>query len=200
MKPYSYNLAKGLFRNILVQGLWLMLGITLVALRMLAQDQDPNAHHKSGSSKSAGFVFSGDAKEKDLGLPLYPGSRQHKDGDGETAALNVGLWGGSSGFRLVVLKLESGDSPDKIAVFYHKALNKYGAVLECGKSEAKKKEKSATDHSSALECDDDHPEKGGVTLKSGTKEKMHVVGIEPNGKGTLISLVYVEAPKSHQQN
>jgi len=30
-------------------------------------------------------------------------------------------------------------------------------------------------------------------FKAGTKEKQHVVGIQPNGQGTLFQLVYVEA-------
>jgi hypothetical protein len=37
---------------------------------------------------------------------------------------------------------------------------------------------------------------GGFTLKAGTKEKQHVVAVEPNGSLTRISLVYVEAPGS----
>lgn len=174
----------------------LIVGITIAALfamPLLAQNQGKNR-----SSKSAGFVFSEEAKEKDLGLPFYPGSRQHKDKDDDSSALNVGLWGGSSGFKLVVLKLESADSPDKVAVFYHRALSRYGAVLECAKSGAGRKQKSDDERSSGLSCEDDQPGKGIVALKAGTKEKMHVVGIEPNGKGAVISLVYVEAPKSHQ--
>ena len=48
-------------------------------------------------------------------------------------------------------------------------------------------------------CEDDHSEKGGYAYKVGTKEKQHVVAVEPNGKSTLISLVYVESPKDDQK-
>jgi len=30
-------------------------------------------------------------------------------------------------------------------------------------------------------------------FKAGTKEKQHIVGIQPNGQGTVFQLVYVEA-------
>lgn len=196
MKIYSSKFVKKQARNGLAGVIWLIVGITITALSALTLAAQNQVKH--GSGKSAGFVFSDEAKEKDLGVPIYPGSRQHKDKDDETSALNVGLWGGSSGFKLVVLKLDSRDSPGTIAVFYHKALSRYGTVLECGKSGAEKKEKNGEERSRGLSCEDDQPEKGGLTLKAGTKEKMHLVGIEPNGKGTVISLVYVEAPKSRQ--
>ena len=43
----------------------------------------------------------------------------------------MGLWGGSSGFKMAMLKMDSTDSPEKIAAFYRKALAKYGKVLTC---------------------------------------------------------------------
>jgi hypothetical protein len=108
--------------------------------------------------------------------------------------LQMGLWGGSSGFKLVVLKLESDDSPEKVAAFYRKALARYGQVLDCGKSA--KGEKSDAGHNNQIECDDDHPVAGGFALKAGTKQSQHVVGVEPSGRHTNISLVYVWLPKS----
>ena len=41
----------------------------------------------------------------------------------------MGLWGGSTGFKLFVLKMETADAPEKVASFYRKALAKYGTVL-----------------------------------------------------------------------
>ena len=43
-------------------------------------------------------------------------------------------------------------------------------------------------------------EKGGYAYKVGTKEKQHVVAVEPNGKSTLISLMYVESPKETEKD
>jgi hypothetical protein len=156
------------------------------------QNQDDDKpKDKDKKNKSIGFILSEDATAKDVGLPVYPGAQRRKDTSEDSSALQMGLWGHSSGFRLVVLKLESGDSPDKVAAFYRKALARYGQVLDCGRA-ASKQEKAA--NSNALKCDSDQPVEGGFTLKAGTKEKQHVVGVEPNGKHSNIALVYVESP------
>jgi hypothetical protein len=174
------------------------LGITLAAQSLIAQDTTAQDKNKKESNKSVGFILSGEATEKDLGLPIYPGARQHKDNSDDSPAVTMGLWGGSSGFKLVVLKLESDDPPEKVAAFYRKALVKYGQVLDCGKPGAKD-EKADADSSNVLTCEDDQPAAGGFTLKAGTKAKQHAVGIQPNGKHSLFQLVYVEAPKSESK-
>ena len=76
-------------------------------------------------------------------------------------------------------------------------------MLDCSKSvqrsgktgSAKKDEKS-----NILTCEDDHADKGGYAYKVGTKDKQHVVAVEPNGKNTIISLVYLESPKDSQDD
>lgn len=166
-----------------------LLAISLV-LPSPAQDKGKEDQGKKGSSKSIGFILSADANEQDLGLPIYPGSRRHKNDSDDSSALRMGLWGGGSGFKLVVLKLESSDSPQKVARFYHKPLSRYGKVVDCGKY-------LAGESPDNVNCENDHPVKGGYTFEAGSKEKMHVVGIEPSGKGSMISLVYVESPKSN---
>ena len=50
--------------------------------------------------KGAGVVLSGEASAKDVGLPVYPGSRRHKDKDDDSAGANLGLWGGGSDSNL----------------------------------------------------------------------------------------------------
>lgn len=171
-----------------------LLGLALCASPSVAQSK-PKATQDISAPKSVGFILSADATEADLGLPIYPGAQRHKDSGNDSPALHMGMWGPSSGFRLVVLKLESVDSPDKVAKFYHKPLSRYGTVVDCGKLHAGSSEHSGAD-SNRVNCENDQPVKGGYTLEVGTKERMHVVGIEPNGKGSLISLVYVETPKS----
>jgi hypothetical protein len=174
----------------------MVMAMALAVLPLVAQGpskSDQEKQDKKNSSKSIGFVLSAEATSKDLGLPIYPGARQVKDNSDDSSALNVGLWGGSSAFRLVVLKLESEDSPDKVAAYYRKALGKYGAVRDCGKGGSK------TNSAQSNECDNDKPAKGGYVYEVGTKEKMHVAGVEPGGKGSVISLVYVEAPKSESE-
>lgn len=146
-----------------------------------AQDQDKN---------SAGAVISGKVSAKDVGLPIYPGSKPHKDKDHDSTGANLGLWGGGSGFKLVVLKMESGDSPDKLVPFYKKALSKYGAVLDCSGSSANSEKAPSDDSSKTLTCGDDKPDKGGYLFKAGTKENSHLVAISANGKGSLYQLLH----------
>jgi hypothetical protein len=134
---------------------------------------------------AVGVTISKNPDAKEIGLPIYPASKPHHDEQNDSGG-NLGLWGGGSGFKLSVLKMETPDPPDKVAAFYKKALAKYGTVLDCTNSP-----KAEDKDSKALTCDNDKPEKGAMIFKAGTKEKQHIVGIEPNGKLTVYKLVYV---------
>jgi hypothetical protein len=101
------------------------------------------------------------------------------------------LWGGSSGFKLVVLKLESNDAPEKVAAFYRHALAKYGKVLDCTDSSKTAGHKGEGNSSHELDCEGDQPESGELLLKAGTKEEQHLVGIKPNGGRSVFQLVYL---------
>jgi len=154
-----------------------------------AQDKKDSDANKS-DGESIGFIASKNASAKEVGLPVYPGSRRHKDDSDDSASVQLGAWGGSSGFKLVVLKMESDDAPGKVTAFYRKALSKYGKVLNCSDSATTvEKDKS----SNGLDCDSDHPEKGETVLKSGTKEMQHIASVKTNGNGSVYDLVYVEA-------
>lgn len=158
--------------------------------------QDTDKKHENNS---IGFILSKDANAKDVGLPLYPGSHRSADTSDDTAALQMGLWGHSSGFKLVVLKLDSNDSPEKIARFYRKALGRYGHVLDCSSTASQPGKIKTDDESNALSCESDHAGDGGFVFKAGTKEKQHVVDVEPNEKQSQISLVYVQSPVSDDE-
>ena len=147
------------------------------------------------SGKSVGFILSDDATAKDVGLPIYPGAQRLKDSSDDSSALQMGLWRGSSGFKLVVLKLESDDPMERIAAFYRKALSRYGKVVDCSSSSASEK-KSDSGRNDQIQCENDHPAHGGFAFKAGTKRNQHVVAVEPDGKRTKISLVYVRTPDS----
>ena len=124
-------------------------------------------------------------------MPIYPGATPRKDPDkDDSSAANLGLWGNSFGFKLVVLKMESKDAPRKIADYYQKVLAKYGPVLDCTNAPA---QESDSEKSAKLTCGDDKPDKGGMLFKAGTKEKQHMVGVQPNGSGTIFQLLYIEA-------
>jgi len=145
-----------------------------------------------GPDTDAGLIVSARATAKEAGLPIYPGAIPHKDPDkDDSPAAKLGLWGNSFGFKLVVLKMESKDAPRKVADYYQKALAKYGPVLDCTNSARIKEDDD--DKSDKLTCDDDKPDKGGLLFKAGTKEKQHIVGVQPNGTGTVFQLLYIEA-------
>jgi hypothetical protein len=157
-----------------------------LATSALAQDQDRD---KDG----AGVIASDKVSAKDVGLPIYPGSKPHKDNDNVSTEANLGLWGGGSGFKLVILKMESGDSPEKLVGFYKKALSKYGPVLDCSHPPANSEKASNDDSSKTLTCGDDKPDKGGYLFKSGTRENSHLVAIQPSGSGSIYQLLNVGA-------
>ncbi len=163
----------------------LILAAAMPAAAQDKKDSDANKQHND----SIGFVASKNASAKEIGLPLYPGSRRHKDESDDSSSIQLGAWGGSSGFKLVVLKMESDDAPGKVTAFYRKALSKYGKVLNCSDSSAAEKDKS----SDGLDCESDHANTGETVLKSGTKEAKHLVSIKTNGSGSLYDLVYLEA-------
>jgi hypothetical protein len=167
---------------------WLCTVIVLAAL--LAALAQPARRVFAQGEDGAGLVVSGQATAKDVGLPIYPGATPHRDtGEGSNAA-RLGLWGGGSGFKLAVLKLESKDAPRQVADFYQKALAKYGKVLDCTNGRASDNPK---DGSRVLTCDEDKPDQNGMLFKAGTKEKQHLVAIVPYGKGTSFALVYLWA-------
>jgi len=91
--------------------------------------------------------------------------------------------GGAFGFKLVVLKLESGDAPKKVAAFYRKALAKYGPVLDCSNPPATP---AGKDHAATLTCGDDKPDPGGQLFKAGSKEKQHLVSVKPSGSARVL--------------
>ena len=145
-----------------------------------------------GPETDAGLIIGARATAKEVGLPVYPGAIPHRDPDkDDSSAAKLGLWGNSFGFKLVVLKMESKDAPTKVAGYYQKALAKYGMVLDC--TNAAPTPEGNNEKSAKLTCGDDKPDKGGMLFKAGTKEKQHIVGVQPNGSGTIFQLLYVEA-------
>lgn len=171
--------------------------MSLGGLCAAGQEKDKSGVNVTVTGKdgkdAGGLVISAQATAKEAGLPLYPGSRPHKDEKNDSSAAKLGLWGSTFGFKLVVLKMESNDSPEKVAAFYQKALGKYGKVLDCTNNPPGTDDKDKKSGSHELTCQDDRPDPGGRMFKAGTKEKQHIVGITPNGTGSLFQLVYLEA-------
>jgi hypothetical protein len=139
-----------------------------------------------------GIHVSKDADVADVGLTVYPGAHlKQKDNDGEDKSANVNISGFGFGLRVIALEYRSDDSPAKLLTFYKDQLKKYGTVLECHTSshlDVNMKMKSDGD-SHELTCDSTSG--NNVELKVGTRENQHIVAVEPEGKGSSFSLVYV---------
>lgn len=157
-----------------------LLGVFLLSQPCFAQEPE---------KEGMGVILSGKATAADVGLPLYPGSKPYKDDSHDSQAAHLGLWGGGSGFNLALMKMQTGDSPDKVAAFYRKALSKYGRVLDCSDRSRPQEGAMNNDSSKTLTCGDDKPEQGGILFKLGTKERLHIVSIEPHGEGSVYTLV-----------
>ena len=187
MKTMGWNRVAGRHTGCRLFGVVIFGLFFLAALPLGAQDKKDSGKNDSDTDQEGfGIVASKRAGAKDVGLPLYPGAREHKDKSEDSPAVKFGLWGGNSGFKLAVVKLESNDGPDKVAAFYRKALKKYGKVLDCTGSW-----KATVGNSNELGCEDEHPENGELVLKAGTKQEQHLVGIKSSGGLTQFQLVYV---------
>jgi len=141
-----------------------------------------------------GIHVSKQADASDVGLAIYPGARlKLKDSDGDDKSANVNISGFGFGVKVVALEYQTDDAPAKLIAFYKDQLKKYGSVLECHSSkqvnvDAEFSHKSDGE-SRALSCDSTSGNH--VELKVGTRENQHIVAVEPEGKGSSFSLVYV---------
>ena len=182
--------------GIALAGMLALAGSSLRAQEKAQRDTDKDKEISvtvQGKESGAGLIVSARATAKEVGLAIYPGAIPHKDRETEndSPAVKLGMWGNSFGFKLVVLKMESKDAPRKVAEYYQNALAKYGTVLDCTNATRTLEDKQQKPEK--LTCSDDKPEKGGMLFKAGTKEKQHIVGVQPNGTGTIFQLIYVEA-------
>ena len=182
--------------RVVLAGVLVCASATLGAAGIFAQDKDKSKDGIEvtvhGKDTDAGLSIKAEATAKEVGLPLYPNSRPHKDNKDDSSSANVGLWGNTFGFKLVVLKMESDDATDKVAAFYQKALAKYGKVLDCSNNAPGADDKDKDKESTKLTCQDDRPDPGGRIFKAGSKNKQHIVGIKPSGAGSEFNLVYLE--------
>lgn len=174
---------------------WALCAVALLSFTQALGAQDNAEKHKDKNGIDLSLGANKNVTAKDVGLQVYPGARPHKDeGKDDSSAAQLWAWFNNSGFKLVVLKFESDDSPDKISAFYRKQLAKYGEVLDCSASSEKASD-TAKSSPNKLTCDDDdvRTKSGHFQYKAGTKEEQHLVGIEPNGSGSVFHLIYVKS-------
>jgi hypothetical protein len=130
----------------------------------------------------------------DVGLAIYPGARlKEKDSDGSDKSANVNISGFGFGIKVIALEYRSDDTPAKVLSFYRDQLRKYGDVLECHTSslnlDMNMGSHSSKDDSNELTCEGNHG--NNIELKVGKKDDQHIVAVEPEGRGSSFSLVYV---------
>ncbi len=139
-----------------------------------------------------GIHVSKGADVADVGLPVYPGARlKQNDSDGNDKSANVNISSFGFGLKVVALEYRSDDSPEKLVAYYKDQLQKYGNVLECHTShfDVNPDVKGSDHESHELTCEGSSG--NNIELKVGTKENQHIVAVEPDGKGSSFSLVYV---------
>jgi hypothetical protein len=152
------------------------------------QDKQVDIHTPVG-----GIHVSKEANVSDVGVNVYPGARlKEGDSDGSDKSANVNISGFGFGIKVVALEYESNDAPAKILSFYRDQLKKYGNVLEChtsGHFNVNMDSHGSKSESNELTCDGGNG--NNIELKVGRKDDQHIVAVEPEGKGSSFSLVYV---------
>lgn len=139
-------------------------------------------------------VHKGESDPKATGLSLYPGAQLKKEMGDHDSGANVNISSAFFGVKVVALKYQSNDSPDKVLGFYRKEMARYGKVLDCtggfnmsfhhhreGDSEVTCDAHSGSGHEYNEE------------LKVGTENNQRIVAVRPNGAGSEFALVYVRA-------
>jgi hypothetical protein len=171
---------------------------TLVALSLPAcsvnvkKEQNGQDKQVDISTPVGGIHVSKDANAGDVGLAVYPGARLKQKDGGDDKSANVNISGFGFGIKVVALEYESDDAPEKLLAFYRDQLKKYGSsILECHTAHLDvNADMKGSDHNSReLTCEGSSG--SNVELKVGTKENQHIVAVEPEGKGSSFSLVYV---------
>src|ERR1035437_687847 len=79
----------------------MLTGLLLIAVGSFAWTaRAQNDSSKKSNGTGAGVMVSKEATAKEVGLPLYPGAKPHKDENNDSTAAQLGLWGGAFGFKL----------------------------------------------------------------------------------------------------
>jgi hypothetical protein len=137
---------------------------------------------------------------KDVGMAIYPGAKleakQHDHNDNANVNIDMPMFG----LKVVALKYHIDDSPDKVAAFYRDQLHSYGKVVECrgaGSDDENinlgSNSKKADQINQPVACEKNDPQSDVLTLKAGTRGNQHLAKVEPMGKGSKLTLLYVKA-------
>ena len=152
-------------------------------------DEDVDIHTPLGSLS----VHKGGTDPKVTGLSPYPGARIQQDYEDRDGSANVDISSSFFGLKVVALKYQSSDPPEKILSFYKKDMARYGNVVDCNTGFSLTFRHQ--EHDAEVTCDVDHGSghRYQEALKVGTEYNQRVVAIRPSGRGSEFALVYVRA-------
>jgi hypothetical protein len=180
----------------------LRVGLVLAATSLLALipacsinvQKEQNGQDKKVDIRTplGGIHVSEEATASDIGLPVYPGARLKPDiSDHDNKSANVDISGFGYSLKVVALQYDSDDAPSKIVAFYDDQLKRFGNVLVCHTSgfDMNADVKGLDNGPHELTCQGSSG--SNIELKVGTKENQHIVAVQPEGKGSTFSLVYV---------
>lgn len=150
-------------------------------------------------SQAAGSRSTAAAAE--VGLPIYPGAAPDRDGDpshfpgpiafNDSGSAVVDVRAGRTRSKVIVIRLQTPDSPDRVAGFYRQALAKYGIVLDCGRDGTATAPEGIT-CAAGLGGKPPSLQPDEVLLRAGTRNREHLVGIQTRAGLTTFQLVYNE--------
>jgi hypothetical protein len=176
--------------------------VTFLALIALSGCSISTSKDKTGQDKDVDIrtplgsisVHKGESDPKATGLSLYPGAQPKKEMGDHDSGANVNISSSFFGVKVVALKYQSSDSPDKVLGFYRKEMAKYGKVLDCtgGFNMSFHQHRNGD---SEVTCDV-HSGSGheyNEELKVGTENNQRIVAVRPSGSGSEFALVYVRA-------
>jgi len=175
------------------------LAVTL-GCRIESDKKDGNENVKIATPFGGMSVKTDDAKVLEgMGLPAYPGAELVKKKDKDNGAADVNFSFGSFQLRVKAASYRTPDAPAQVAVFYRKALARYGDVIQCSNNKAVG---TPTRTAEGLGCDNDKENhisaesdvSGKMELKAGSKLHQHIVAIDPEGNGTKFGLVALDLP------
>jgi hypothetical protein len=135
-----------------------------------------------------------------IGITPYPGAVMVKK-DKDNGAADVNMSFGSFHLGVKAASFTTPDSTDKVLAFYRKDLGRYGVVLECnGKHSVGDPGRTAE----GLTCDFDDSSGGHISwdtdvdkateLRTGSKQRQHIVAVQTKDGATKIGMVSLDLP------
>jgi len=141
-----------------------------------------------------------------LGITPYPGAQMVKK-DKDNGAADVNMSFGNFHLGVKAVAYTTPDDQDTVIAFYKKDLGRYGVVLEC---EGSRTVGQPTRTAEGLACsdgthksghiswdtDDDNDSSDKIELRTGSKQRQHIVAVEKKGNSTKIGLVSLDLPRN----